>query len=148
MSVDGWKALFEPNTTPLNAYVLCHPDQLRSFLWRLSEIDEPGLLAAVSHLWDSLLPPREYHAALIGAAAGTGGGGKAALWKLLKAFLDDFNSIDTPDLPVLQDYASMDEWHAACMRHFGWIDEAADAVLSRYSALIALDVPEQLTPVS
>lgn len=125
----------------LTDFALHDPEQRKGFLNRLTELDAPGLMPAVAHLWSSLGRPKGQRATLMGAAAGVGGKGKKALWNLLSRVIEDVNAIETPPLPRVEDYPSEERWHAAVFSHFSRIDAALQAVLEHYSAVMGADAP-------
>lgn len=130
------KAL-EIDTTPLDAFDLSDTDQRWRFLWRLSEIEEEGLLSAVSHVWASLAPPRAPRANAMAASIGLAAKGKLALYEVLKAFLVQFEAeCQPPELPSPKNFQSAEEWHAAVGGHFAAGDAAMDRVICRYSSIL------------
>src|SRR5687768_16806251 len=64
---------------PLASYPLHLAEGREGFLERLVDFGEPGVFAAVSHVWSSLAPPAAARCTQMGLHAGVGGKGKQAL---------------------------------------------------------------------
>lgn len=136
--------ILEFDTTPLDAFDLADTDQRWRFLWRLSEIEEEGLLQAVSHVWASLATPKAHRANAMANAIGATAKGKLALYEVLKAFLVDFDAeCQPPELPSPKSFRSAEEWQAAIGGHFAAGDAAMDRVITRYSSVLNGEVSGQ-----
>jgi hypothetical protein len=140
--------ILEIDTTPLDAFDLSDADQRWRFLWRLSEIEEEGLLLAVSHVWASLAPPRAHRVSSMAKAIGVASKGKLALYEALKAFLVQFEAeCQPPELPSPKNFHSAEEWQAVVGEHFAAGDAAMDRVISRYSSILNGEAPVGASPM-
>lgn len=112
----------------------------QDFLRKFCSIGEPALLEAVSHIWTLLNEPRAMRCTLMGIGAGTGGQGKVALVHLLRACLEEVIAVGHP-LPPPAKFASLEDWHWACMAAFEAEDARERSVFERYSAILGGDCP-------
>jgi len=126
--------LFE-GIVPLNSFALHDHNQRTAFLCEFCKVGEPALFEAVGHIWSSLEEPREARCIAMGMAAGTGGKGKIALVRLLRACLKDVVTWGGT-LPRHQDHSSLGDWHEATMDAFEAERMREDRVFARYSAFL------------
>jgi hypothetical protein len=128
-------AAWEPDPLPMDSYSLADPEQRADFLYQYCWYGEPLLLAAVSHIWDSLAEPREWRCALIGQACGAGGTGKMALVNMLNQMLAECNLIGTV-VPDKASHAGPDRYHGAMMDHFSTMAEQERALCHAYGEIL------------
>lgn len=138
-------AFLEGEPIPLTSFALHDRSQRQAFLGEFCKIGEPALFEAVSHIWSSLSAPREARCIAIGQSAGTGGAGKSALDKLLRACLDEMVVWGNP-LPKPEDYASIDKWHEAAMATFAAEAAREESVLAQYATILNGDDPGFVNP--
>jgi hypothetical protein len=125
----------EPSHSPLDCFSLRTSAGREAFLEALVAIGEPGLFAAVKHVWSSLENPVAARCTQMGIIAGTGGAGKRALYKVLRAFIIEWLGEPPLRIPMSAD-RSLEEWHKAVMT--AWNSEHARerAVMKRYAAIL------------
>lgn len=126
--------LFEP-ILPLKAFALHDHSQREAFLYEFCKAGEPVLFEAVSHIWASLEEPREARCIAMGMAAGTGGKGKLALVRLLRACLKEVVTWGEP-MPRPENYLTLGQWHQATMDAFEAEAAREDQVYKRYAAIL------------
>jgi hypothetical protein len=126
----------------LNSFNLGTSGGRFDFLWRLSEMGEPGLLPATSHVWSLLAEPVALRATLMAATAKVAGKGKPGLLNVLKQFLADFEAeTDPPPLPERMNFTTSEEWNEAVAWHFEFGEQAIVSVIERYSAILNGEKP-------
>ena len=124
----------------LTSFMLKDDAHRRAFLREFCKVGEPALFEAVSHIWSSLAEPRNARCIAMGIAAGTGGKGKMALVRLLRACLKDILAWGAP-LPTSAEYASLELWHEATMVAFEAEQEREEKVYEKYAAILNGELP-------
>ncbi|MGZ2411014.1 hypothetical protein ACUXST_000411 [Sphingomonas sp. F9_3S_D5_B_2] len=133
---ERWAELESPKT-PLTCFPLHIPDGRKQFLAEFTRWGEPALFEAVGHLWNSLKPPKAFHAAAIAQAAGISGSGKSVLSKFLMTMLVEALSLSLP-VPQPEAFESMEEWNVATIQTFAAEHAHHDDVIERYAAHMEL----------
>jgi hypothetical protein len=128
-------ASWEPEPPLLTSFSLADPEQRADFLYQYCWYGEPLLLAAVSHIWDSLAEPRELRCTLIGQACGAGGTGKMALVNMLNQMLYECSEIGTV-MPDRANSAGPEDYHGAVMDHFSTMAEQERALCMAYGEIL------------
>lgn len=128
-------AFLEGEPIPLASFALHDPEQRRGFLREFCRIGEPRIFEAVSHIWSSLTEPQEDRCTVMGVVAGTGGTGKKALLRLLRACLEEVLEWDHP-LPRPEECVSLDEWHAEAMAAFAAEAAREEGIFAYYADIL------------
>lgn len=126
----------DDDSPPLSAYDLASEEGRREFLWRFSELDAEAVFEAVQKVWAQLNEPKAARILAMTRACGESGTGKVGLRKVLLQFLDDFNAIDVPELPVRKNFPDSESWHVAVSAQFGRGDAEMAAVLDKWEAIL------------
>jgi hypothetical protein len=125
----------EWDSVPLKAFPLHDFNYRRAFLFQVYWRGEDCLFEAVSHVWNSLKPPKNYSAACITNAAGFSGATKAALMQMLKAFIQDgvatIRLIPSPD-----DFTSLEEWNESIKQDSAREQADLDRILDQWTCLL------------
>lgn len=120
---------------PLKFFALHDEGQREAFLCEFCKAGETVLFEAVSHIWASLEGPREARCIAMGMAAGTGGKGKLALVRLLRACLKEVVTWGEP-MPRPENYLTLGQWHQATMDAFEAEAAREDQVYKHYAAIL------------
>lgn len=125
----------------LDEYPLQSAEGREAFLERLVDFGEPGIFAAVAHVWSSLARPAAARCTQMGLLAGTGGTGKKALHNVLTAYVREWLGEQLPPLPPHDAYGTLDEWHRAAMAAFATEHEREIATVKKYAAILNGEAP-------
>ena len=132
--VSAWAA-WEPEPPSLSTYSLSIATQRAEFLYQYCAQGEPVLLAAVSHIWDSLAEPRAARCTQIGLASGAGGHGRFALVLMLRKLLRECNEIGAV-LPDKAKFDSFADWNQAVSTHFASGEAQERSLCKRYADIL------------
>lgn len=124
-----------PYGPKLGSYLLHTPEWREAFLERLVAVGEPALLEAAARVYDLLNEPKDYHCALIAKAAGVSGGGKHAVVKTLRAFIDEW--LQPPQaFPSISPGQDLGGWHGAAMQIWKVEHEREAWVVRKFAAAL------------
>ncbi len=115
---------------------LSHSGGRRDLLWALSESGAGALEAAAIAVWSQLASPRGRRCAAIAQLAGATGSGRVALCRVLGQFLSEMERIEPGDLPDIDCFESIADWHAACSLYFAEADDMLSAVVAKYDFIL------------
>jgi hypothetical protein len=119
---------------PLTAFDLSVLSGRVEFLERFMELGADAAFEATAHVWTMLDEPKDARCTLMGIRAGTGGTGKAALYKVLVRFtedwLGDFGGVALPVAP------SLAEFHGQAMAAWKAEADRERRVVDRYAAIL------------
>lgn len=119
---------------PLTAFDLSIGGGRVGFLERFMELGADAAFEATAHVWKMLAEPKAARCTLMGVAAGTGGTGKAALYKVLVRFteewLGEFSGLALPDA------SSLTEFHGQAMAAWEAEADRERRVVDRYAAIL------------
>jgi hypothetical protein len=130
----------EWDEVPLKAYPLYDFASRRAFLSQVYWRGEDCLFEAVSHMWNSLKPSRDYRSAVILNAAGLTGSGKAAIMGMLKIFIAEGVATISP-IPPPAHFDHLEQWNDAIKETTRLDEKALDEVLERWTYLINAQQP-------
>lgn len=128
-------AAWEDDPVDIKTFSLSDARSREEFLYQYCYYGEPLLLAAVSHIWESLAEPRAARCTAMGLASGAGGTGKVALVLMLQKMLAESLEIGAM-LPGKDGFDSPDAWHHAVMHHFTSSQEQERALCRYYATLL------------
>lgn len=130
----------EWDEVPLKAYPLHDFTYRREFLSQVYWRGEDCLFEAVSHLWNSLKPPKDYRSALILHTVGLSGSGKAAVLAMLKMFIGEGLDTISP-IPPPADFADLPQWNAAICETTRRDEAALEEVFQKWTYLLNAEQP-------
>lgn len=123
---------FEPPMP--SAYALCTNEGrcgfLEAYIWRGEDV----IWEAVNHIWNSLNPPKALRCTLIGAAAESGGAGKAALINFLRKALRE--ALDDGLIQPTSGYPDIGAFHAASMDYFAASYAHYEKTIVKYASMM------------
>jgi hypothetical protein len=130
----------EWDEAPLKAYPLHDFNYRRAFLSQVYWRGEDCLFEAVSHLWNSLKPPKDYRNALILHMSGFSGSGKAQLMAMLKSFVMEGVATISP-IPPPAEFADLEQWNAAISETTKQDEKALGELVERWTYLLNAEQP-------
>ena len=137
---EEWIASLDVDPPPPSAYPLCTDEGRRGFLEAYIWRGEAALFESVTHIWNSLNPPKSYRCTLIGLAAKTGGNGKKALIPFLRKALRE--SLDDGLVQPCGGFSDIDEFHQASMDYFAASYSHYERSVQKYANLLNGEAPD------